>query len=207
MVDNNDDLTLYLLRHGESIANVDRVFAARKVDPPLSDMGREQIQRQSKALASVRFDACYTSPLLRARQSAEILSEGIGPQFAETNALLEVHVGALDGESEDSSRNRAVYEDVVRNWARGLSTAAFPGGESLHDIEARFATLLADLEGQKTVLLLGHCLLFMCLLWLLDDDRGPTLESRHMGRGHLSILVKAAGRFRLQDFNRAPPDS
>ncbi|MHC4423816.1 MAG: histidine phosphatase family protein, partial [Planctomycetota bacterium] len=89
---------LYLLRHGESAANVERIFAARRINPPLSAIGREQIKRQSKTLASIGFDACYTSPLLRAKQSAEILGQEIGLQFIETEALMEVDVGTLDGQ-------------------------------------------------------------------------------------------------------------
>jgi len=200
----NDGLTLYLLRHGESIANVERVFSARKLDPPLSHIGRQQIERQSKALALIGFDACYTSPLLRAMQSAEILSREIGLQFAQTEALLEVDVGALDGESQDVSQNWAIYEDVVRKWESGLCATAFPRGENLRDIEARFTSLLANVGGKKKVLLLGHCLLFMCAIWLFAENRGPTLESGNMGRGHLSLLVKTERGFRLQEFNQAP---
>lgn len=206
MLRENDDLTLYLLRHGESAANVERVFAARKIDPPLSRVGLEQIERQSKALATIEFDACYTSPLLRATQSAEILRREIGLQFAQTKALLEVDVGVLDGESQDVPRSRTLHEEVIRKWEDGVRTAALPGGESLRDIEARFGNLLEDLEGMKQVLLLGHCLLFMCVIWLLAENRGPTLESGHMGRGHVSVLVKTGNGYRLQEFNRAPPE-
>jgi len=68
------NLTLYLLRHGESLANVDRVFAARKVDPPLSNVGIQQITMQAESLKSVDFSAMYASLLLRARQNAEIVT-------------------------------------------------------------------------------------------------------------------------------------
>jgi broad specificity phosphatase PhoE len=199
-------LKLYLLRHGESAANVERVFAARKIDPPLSLAGREQIERQSKALASIEFDACCTSPLLRATQSAEILSREIGLQFKKTNALLEINVGFLDGEPQDVSRNWAVYKDVIKRWEGGQSAAAFPGGESLRDVDARFTGLLTGLEGKKKVLLLGHCLLFMCVIWSFAENRGSTLESGHMGRGRLSLLAKTEKGFRVQCFNHAPAE-
>jgi probable phosphoglycerate mutase len=198
---------LYLLRHGESAANVERVFAAHRINPPLSAIGREQIERQSKTLASIGFDACYTSPLLRAKQSAEILSKEIGLQFTETKALMEVDVGTLDGQPETLSHNWSIYTNVVRKWEDGLSTTGFPGGERLFDIEARVSAFLKNLEGMKRVLLLGHCLLFMCVIWLFTENHGPTLEDGHMGRGHLSLLVKTERGFRLQDFNRAPPET
>ncbi|MFQ5906443.1 MAG: histidine phosphatase family protein [bacterium] len=207
MLGENDDLTLYLLRHGESVANTQGVFASRKIDSPLSLMGRQQVERQSKILAPIRFDACYTSPLVRATQSAEILRREAGLQFVQTNALLEVDVGVLDGEPEDVSQNMALYEEVLREWEYGLHTAAFPGGESLQDIQARFASLLEDVKGTNRVLLLGHCLLFMCAIWLFAENHGSTLETGHMGRGNLSLLVKTEGGYRLQEFNQAPPET
>jgi broad specificity phosphatase PhoE len=66
-------MMLYLLRHGESLANVEHLFAARKIDPPLSADGIRQILAQTEVLRDVDFDGFYTSPLLRARQSAHIV--------------------------------------------------------------------------------------------------------------------------------------
>jgi broad specificity phosphatase PhoE len=201
------DQILYLLRHGESAANVERIFAAHRINPPLSAIGREQIERQSKTLASVGFDACYTSPLLRAKQSAEILGKEIGLQFTEMEALTEVDVGTLDGQPETLSKNWSIYTNMLKKWEDGLSNAGFPGGERLCDIESRFSAFLKNLEGMKRVLLLGHCFLFMCVIWLFAENHGPMLEDGHMGRGHLSLLVKSERGFRLQDFNLAPSET
>jgi broad specificity phosphatase PhoE len=201
------DLSLYLLRHGESVANVERVFAARKVDPALSEAGRRQVRGQIGMLRGVRFDACYASPLLRTRQSAAILSEALGLRFVEADALREVDVGRLDGQPQADARNRAVYEDVVQSWEQGLASAAFPGGESLDDVRARFAGLLGDLarRPERSVLLVGHCLLFMCVIWLFAGSHGPTFESGHMGRGALSVLRGGADGLVLAEFNALPP--
>ena len=78
---------------------------------------------------------------------------------------------------------------------------------SLIDIEDRFAKILKQLEGKKRCLLVGHCLLFMCVIWLYAKNHGPTLESGHMGRGHLSLLAKTYRGFHLLQFNRAPPSA
>jgi broad specificity phosphatase PhoE len=205
MLEENDDLTLCLLRHGESTANRERIHASRKVDPPLTHAGRDQIRRQSEPLASLKFDACYTSPLVRAVQSAEILTKEIGLEFVQTKALLEVDVGALDGQPDYVLRNQTIYENVLESWENGLCPAAFPEGESLKDIELRLAGLLAETRRQERVLLLGHCLLFMCAIWLLAENHGPTMESGHMGRGHFSVLAGSDKGYRLHLFNQPPP--
>lgn len=96
------DLTLYLLRHGESVANVRRVFAARKVDPPLTDMGIQQVTRQAESLKAIELSAMYASPLLRASQTAEILSQRCGLEVTFSDALREVDVGILDAKSQEN---------------------------------------------------------------------------------------------------------
>lgn len=105
------------------------------------------------------------------------------------------------------SKNWAIYEDVINKWEEGQNHMVFPGGESLHDVETRFSALLTDLAGKKNVLLVGHCLLFVCVIWLFADNSGSTLENNHMERGHLSLLIKKGRGFRLHDFNRPPPEA
>ena len=92
-------LTLYLLRHGESWANVDRVFAIRKVNLPRSDAGIHQVTMQAESLKVIEFSAMYTSPLLRTWQTAEIVSRHCRLEPVFSDALYEVNVGILDGES------------------------------------------------------------------------------------------------------------
>jgi broad specificity phosphatase PhoE len=197
------DLTLYLLRHGESVANVGRVFAARKVNPPLSDAGIQQATMQAESLKSIEFSAMYTSPLLRARQTAEIVSRRCELEPIFSDALYEVDVGILDGESQNDPQNWKAYEDVIEKWEQGLSSVGFPGGETLNDVGDRFGEFLDGLESkqQKPILVVGHCLLFMALFWLFCENHEPKFEDGHMGRGHLSIISGAGNRFRILRFN------
>lgn len=58
------ELTLYLLRHGESEANVGRVFASRKVDPPLTTEGIRQAEAQGEFLKTVGLTAIHASARL-----------------------------------------------------------------------------------------------------------------------------------------------
>ncbi|MBM3237648.1 histidine phosphatase family protein [Candidatus Poribacteria bacterium] len=230
------NFTLYLLRHGESVANVERVFAARKIDPPLSDRGIQQITMQAKSLRDLslnspfEFSALYASPLLRAKHTAEIVSQwcGLEPIFSED--LMEVDVGILDGENQEDAVKWAMYENVMKKWEQGLNDVGFQGGESLNDIECRFRRFLEELENKrpewereapaepedetqnrikqsKDILVVGHCLLFMAVIWLFCENHGPTLEDGHMGRGHLSVISRNNDRFRLLKFNIPPGTS
>jgi len=205
------DLTLYLLRHGESIANVNRLFDARKIDPPLSDAGIRQATAQALSLKNVGLSAIYSSSLLWARQTAEIISKQCELEPIFTDFLREVDLGVLDGKSQDDSQNRAILEEVIKKWEQGYNNLGFPEGETLSDVKDRFEGFLDILENKqflsvpcpysrttdrcntqadKRVLVVGHCLLFMAVIWLFCKNHGNTFEDGHMGRGHLSVISR-----------------
>lgn len=66
--------TIYLIRHGETEWNTLGKFQG-KTDTPLSDSGREQARKLAKRLKETRFDIIYSSPLMRAAETAAPLSE------------------------------------------------------------------------------------------------------------------------------------
>lgn len=205
----NSPLTLYLLRHGESVANARRLFSARKADPPLSELGIEQAVRQAEALKEIKFSALYTSPLLRARQTAEIVGRQGQPTPIIAEPLKEVDVGVLDGESVDDPQGQAIYAQVISSWEQGQMGVGFPDGETLGGIAARLKSLLGDLTEREhgPVLLVGHSLLFAALIWFYCENHSPRFGNGHLGRGRLAIITAVGGRFHLDGFDVAPDGS
>ncbi len=203
-------MTLLLLRHGESESNVGRIYAGSRVDLPLTETGIQQARLQASALQGVRVDAIHSSPLRRARETAETISRRIGIEPEFHSDLREVDVGLLEGTDQDESMFRTQHDRVVQKWEQGEHHASFPEGESLEVIEDRLRGFLESLEGREaaqTVLMVGHCMLFMAAIWLFCENRGPTFEHGHMGRGHLSIIKGAGDPFRLHAFNLSPAQS
>ncbi len=203
-------MTLLLLRHGESESNVGRIYAGSRVDLPLTEAGIQQARLQASALQGIRVDTIVSSPLRRARETAETVSGRIGIEPAFNSALREVDVGLLEGTDQDESTFRTRHDRVVQKWEQGEHHASFPEGESLEVIEGRLRGFLESLERREaaqTVLVVGHCMLFMAAIWLFCENRGPTFEHGHMGRGHLSIVKGAGDSFRLHAFNLSPEQS
>lgn len=200
------DLILYLLRHGESLGNVKRVFAVQKEDLSLSELGVNQASGQADLLKTIEFGCIYASPLLRARQTANILAQKLNLTVIVCNSLIEVNVGVLDGRSQDAPKNQALYESVLEEWERGNTNLGFPNGETLSDVEQRFGAFLHDVETrrEKHVLVIGHCLLFMAVIWLFCENHDSCFEHGDIQRGHLSIIRRSDSRFRLLRFNLSP---
>jgi broad specificity phosphatase PhoE len=122
-----------------------------------------------------------------------------------TDALREVHVGVIDGKPIDDPDNLQVYRGVVAGWQEGRMETGFTGGETLDDVARRFSGFIAGLESQDgPVLIVGHGVLFMAVIWLFCDNHRPVIEDNYMGRGHLSVLCRSKERFRLVRFGVSP---
>jgi broad specificity phosphatase PhoE len=187
-------MRLYFVRHGESEANVRQTFSNSSSDrDPLSaltDVGRAQVERLAEQLAGVPFEAFYCSPVVRARQSADIVSARIGIDYVVTPALAEYHVGELEGKSDAASWQR--YYDVRDAWFRDKDWAArIEGGESFEEIRARFVPFIEALVASPPpgpVLLLGHGGTFHCMLPIILSNVTFDLVLEH-GMGHTSVVI------------------
>jgi broad specificity phosphatase PhoE len=199
-------LTLYLLRHGESQANADRIWTSRSMDPPLTETGRDQIKQQAEVLSARPLSRMFASPLLRTRQTAEIVSRrtGLAPSF--TADLLEMDIGLLEGKSDSGPAVTTIYPALLKEWESGRVSARFPDGESLQDAAARFGAFLGRLGAvdQEEILVVGHSLLFLAAIWWYCDNRGDFIQGRMMHRGHLSIMGENGSGFSLIRFDLAP---
>lgn len=126
-------------RHGENVANLTRTFSYRVFDGDLTARGRRQAQELARQLAtdggeSVTYLA--SSPLRRARQTADFVGERLGLAVgAELDDLRELNVGALDGRSDDQAWD--TYAEVLGAWKAGQAHVRFPGGEDLNELRER----------------------------------------------------------------------
>jgi broad specificity phosphatase PhoE len=149
-------LKLYLIRHGETEWNRRGLFQGT-TDVPLNAAGRAQAEKLAAALSVVRFDAAYTSPLTRARETARAVLAGRGVPLHELPALREISYGLWQGRGfVPSGRCSAGLE---WRWRHSPWQVRFPGGESLPDVHARAAPVLDGIVAAhpaETVLVSGH---------------------------------------------------
>ena len=198
-------MIFYLLRHGVSESNDKNIFAAKKIDLPLTPTGIQQAEAQASALKNVGFERIYTSHLLRAKQTAEIVGKKCCLEAIITDCLCEIDVGIIDGQNMADPYYRKIWEQTLREWEKGKENIGFPEGETLNDIKARFAKFLNELEEtQQPTLIVSHCGFFMVVIWAFCEIHGPTFEDGHMGRGHYSIISGDSSKFILEKFNIPP---
>ena len=88
-------MKIVLVRHGETNWNLNKRLMGQK-DIPLNEQGREQARILREKLLGINFDCCYTSPLSRAKETAEIICDGKCEVFCDDN-LKERYGGEMEG--------------------------------------------------------------------------------------------------------------
>jgi len=152
---------LVLVRHGESQWNLENRFTGW-VDVPLTDTGRREAARAGELLMGTPFDIAYSSVLLRANETLEIILRGVGQTdlpVVRDEALNERHYGELQGLNKAETAKK-YGDEQVHIWRRSYDVPP-PGGESLKDTAARTLpyydrAIAAQVAAGKNVLVVAH---------------------------------------------------
>ncbi|MGI6221452.1 MAG: histidine phosphatase family protein [Coriobacteriales bacterium] len=146
---------LYIIRHGQTAGNVAKQLQGRS-DNPLNEVGAEQAREAGELLrqAGVRFARVYTSPLVRAVRTAEIIAPDI-PQTVDER-LIEMDYGPYEGMSLENPT-----PEVIAFFKDFAHTPAPEGMEPLDEIVARMGAFLEDvrpLADREDILVSTHAI-------------------------------------------------
>ena len=133
---------IFVVRHGETEWNaVNKVLG--RTDIPLNNKGMEQAYELARSLKDLKIDIFLCSPLCRARQTADAISNETGIRYKIDDRLIEQDFGKFEG----VNRFDGGYQEAKREYF-----ARYPGGESYFDLAARVFPLLKELEGANALL-------------------------------------------------------
>ncbi len=179
---------LLLARHGQSVSNAVRRFQGVQ-DVALSELGERQAAALGQALRHRRVTAVYTSPLERARRTAEIAVEGLGLSLTQVHELRELSLGDWEGRTvEEISR---LPGDPYTQWVRDPVACLPPGAEPLADVQLRVVGAMSEIaaahpNGQEALVVchggvisayLAFCLgLPLGSIWRLTLSNGSITE-------------------------------
>jgi ribonuclease H / adenosylcobalamin/alpha-ribazole phosphatase len=181
---------LLLLRHGQTALSVDRRYSGRS-DPELTELGLAQVAGVAAGIGSVeqadQVSVALSSPLRRARQTAEPVAAALGVSVKTHDGLLETDFGDWDGLTFAEARERD--PELHRGWL-GDETVPPPGGESFAAVGVRIARLrdelLATYPGE-TLLLVSHVTPIKMLVRIALDVGSSVLYRMHLDLASLSI--------------------
>ena len=137
-------MKIYLIRHGESLANLGLVSANFSMDNQnsLSKKGENQIQAIIPAFQNCNIVQIFSSPMKRAVESAEILQSGLvgKPKIILDNRLKEIDYGIFTDD-----RDNPEMQNIAKRQIAGDQEIRFGGGENIREILERFLDFLVDI--------------------------------------------------------------
>lgn len=153
-------MRLYIVRHGETDMNKNHLLQGQS-DSELNEYGRELAGKTRDGLAGVNFDVAFTSPLKRARQTAEIILEGRAVSLIEEKRIQEISFGKYEGLCYGKDNFNIPDTDFLSFFDKPQKYVVPEGGESFEAVIERTGAFLKELcekeEYQnKTILVSTH---------------------------------------------------
>jgi broad specificity phosphatase PhoE len=192
-------MRLYFVRHGQSEANVQRVISNRDLPHPLTELGRQQAEVLAQSWVDVPLAAFYASPILRAKQTAQIVASIRGVPFEMADALREPDCGILEGCSDEAAW--AEHNRVKLDWLLHQKfDSCLEGGETFDDLRARFVPFVEQLVvahggTDHNILLITHgSLLYLMLPQILTNVDYVSLRELPMPNTGIIIVEKRGDR-------------
>jgi broad specificity phosphatase PhoE len=188
---------LLLIRHGETAHNADGRLSTAAPGGPLTELGREQAERLAEELAATSLEAVYTSPLVRARQTAEAIARRQGLAVTVHDDLAEISTGELDGRIDKEAfdtLNRALDAWCQCEFAVRIGRDGDLGTE----VCERFGRLIGEVAGRHPggpIALVSHGgLLQVGAPWLAENLPPGFALRRSIRNTGIVELEAVAGR-------------
>lgn len=161
-------MNLYFTRHGETEWNVKKKIQGT-TDIPLNENGIYQAKRLAQTLLEKRDSEAfhpirvYTSPQLRAAETAQISADALGIECISLDGLREMDLGEWEGSNWDMIRE--TYGEQYLHWNSHRRYDHTPGGESYDEVLGRTLAALDEILGRETkdVLVVSHSAVLMAL--------------------------------------------
>ena len=149
---------LYIMRHGKTDWNAVHKLQGR-TDIPLNDEGRRMAENAAREYKDVHFDICFCSPLVRAKETAEILLRGRDVPIVTDPRLVEMSFGDCDGMEYGIGVTKGPLGVLFAHPER--YDGSIGGAESLDELFARTGEFLEEkalplVREGKDVLIVGH---------------------------------------------------
>ncbi len=193
-------MKIYVVRHGQSEDGALGLY--QRADSPLSPKGIKEAELIAERLTKIPVEVIYTSPLKRAWQTAETISQKIGRPIQANDWLKELkRPTKIEGRKASNPAVIKIKKEVVRRWLNSHPKAF--GEETFWEFKERGQKLMEFLEklSSKNVLLVTHCNFLRLFLSLIIF--GDRLEAKEF----LKIYPLTLGRGGLTTFEYSPKRS
>lgn len=179
---------IYIIRHGKTDQNQANVLQGRS-NYPLNKVGKKEAEIAAEKLKKVKFSYVFSSPLIRAIQTAEIVAGNVNPII--DDRLIEMDYGPYEGAdlSNPSKELKHFFSDFVHN--------PVPNGmEPLSSIVLRVGKFLDEIKGlQGNILIATHAIAMKGILEYLTPESKGTYWSKYIGNCSIYVVDNDKGQY------------
>ncbi len=189
-----------LIRHGQSAANLDNIFAGH-TDVPLTELGEKQAKLTADFIAeNFAVDAVYASDLLRAFVTGEAVAKAFGLPITAHKGLREIYGG--DWEKAHYPDLPVKYPKEFNVWLQDIGNAYCPSGESVRELQERLAATLSEIANEnegKTVAVATHaCAIRSVMSYCEQQGIEGMKDIPWVSNASVTIVEVEDGRFLLR---------
>ena len=195
-------MLIFLIRHGLTDWNVQRRFQGT-CDIPLNETGLCQARTAAGRCASLHLQRIYHSTLIRAAQTARIISDASGAPLLPCPGFNEVCMGAFQGLTR--AQAQAQFPEASAAYFADQAHVAPPQGETLLALQTRALAALEAVEreskGLERIAVVSHGALLKALLCAITDMPLSSFGRFDVSNGSISVIESVQGRYRLVTLN------
>ena len=201
-------MDLLLVRHGVSEHNTSDVISGGTSNPNLSQAGVKQVEEVSKIIDNNKIDQVYASPLIRAKRTAQILTD-FQKDIITDDRLKEMDFGSWEGQHAEELKVKCpdAFDDL--GTINSKYTKYAKNGETFEQVADRVEEFLAEIQpysNDKTIMVVCHGFVIRSLIarWfkLKIED---VMTVRNVSFTELNFEKDDIERPRLMTFNRTEP--
>ncbi len=201
---------VYIIRHGESKENVDKIFSAGK--SPLTDQGVKQAEKLAERFENIKLDSIFTSHYKRAEQTAQIVAKIKSMSYKVLDFTHEhAYLGdEYAGKHKNDAELKKIKEAVIESWLKD-ETSDKLSNESYSELMSRVDKFIAfiNTRTEADILLVTHTMFIYALLARVyfKDKLTPSIvymlreHSKLTNTGISIFLIDNNANWKVKTFN------
>ena len=197
---------IIFLRHGQAKNNTERILSGRTPGVPLTDKGITQAQQTAELLEDMNISAIYSSPIQRAKHTAEIVGKHNSIDVTIDDRLIELDMGKFTNVPYDEIFTN--HGNVFMKFYNGELEIAHNGVETFADVKKRVASIVEEViekHPDENVVLVTHMDPIKAMLSTIVDLSPTNLFELIIANASLNLFREKDRKFSLSGINVMHP--
>jgi probable phosphoglycerate mutase len=198
--------SVIFLRHGQAKNNIERILTGRTVNVPLTEKGIEQAENTAKFLEQMNISAIYSSPIERAKHTAEIVAKHNSLDVTIDDRLIELDMGKFTGVPYDDIFTN--HGNVFMKFYNGELEIAHNGVETFSEVKKRVLSIVdhvVEKHPEQNVVLVTHMDPIKAMLSTIVDLSPTNLFELIIANASLNIFREYNRKFSISGINVMDP--